>query len=73
MRGRPAGRVGLDANESFVIPPRREADRRDAVVSSDAVHKTTEKWGERPTLAVSTLKAEVVEGPDAGRSTWTSE
>jgi DNA-binding NtrC family response regulator len=37
------------------------------------VHRTTEKWGERPTLAVSTLKAEVVDGPDAGRSTWTSE
>ncbi len=37
------------------------------------MHRTTEKWGERPTLAVSTLKAEVVDGPDAGRSTWTSE
>ncbi|MFO0684484.1 MAG: sigma 54-interacting transcriptional regulator [Sandaracinus sp.] len=37
------------------------------------MHRTTEKWGEQPKLAVRTLKADVVEGPDAGRSTWTSD
>ena len=37
------------------------------------MHPTTQKWGERPTLVVSTLKADVVDGPDAGRSSWTSD
>ena len=35
--------------------------------------RTTEKWGETPHLAVHTLRADVVEGPDAGRSTWTAD
>jgi DNA-binding NtrC family response regulator len=34
---------------------------------------TTEKWGEQPKVAVRTLKADVVEGPDAGRTSWTAE
>jgi DNA-binding NtrC family response regulator len=35
--------------------------------------RTTEKYGEQPKMVVRTLKADVVEGPDSGRSTWTSE
>ncbi len=37
------------------------------------MQRTTEKWGETPKIAVRTLKADVVEGPDSGRSTWTSD
>ena len=37
------------------------------------MQRTTEKWGESPKIAVRTLKADVLEGPDSGRSTWTSD
>ena len=37
------------------------------------LQRTTEKWGEAPKIAVRTLKADVLEGPDAGRTTWTSD
>jgi transcriptional regulator with PAS, ATPase and Fis domain len=32
--------------------------------------KRTRKWGDRPTTALRTLRVDVVEGSDAGRSTW---
>ena len=35
--------------------------------------RTTEKWGDQPKMVVGTLKADVLEGPDSGRSTWTTE